>query len=1320
MGGMGGGGGGADGMLNRTESTQACVSWFRPSGKIHKTPKPKKRRFPPHAVGALRASGPFMSKPQSPILSRIGLPFVDRHASGPRIPMGSMPCAARRAPGPTISPSKLSQEFSLPNSRSNVHEPYGFGPAKPSKSMSPPRQHHQTSRSVPDERTNNDRQHVQPNGPAPMQPEKQETHIANGTEKRPRVAPENSRKETTPFESELKRKNTAECNGTGWAHANGPAKADTEPASDEKPRQSFSPSENAVSSQRSNLVEREKANGLMLDATSKRDDKAKSSSVRVVQLTEKESEVPHEVRSHGPTPTPAANTHVSDTENVEGKPLVSHTSDRSYEEASKNPAEPDAPIKMEVRAPESKSDGPLSIAESKRVSEHESKVKKEERTDNVSNGPQKQRSLLVPPLSIPEGPVPVPAPAISLLRSTPRSRTRSSSFEGILGSLSAFRQKSTAPSSTPVTTEFLRGPPATTRVASADLVKQIHDVDGKITLLEKTLVELRNNASKKSGEAAKPGDDVKRGIEQESDAEKYAALAQKVLDQEDRYPKSSKRSKHPLHASARLLLVQNQAVAAASHAEMRTICSDTEMGLDGVVEDSVVVQKEVPDATRVKVTEYLKKKRSADFERRKVLAKEYKNSFASWRQGLAAAQENLSKSQRDSIRERDRELLLSTKGTSALLTSRTSSGRTSTKIVPSVGVNGQTNGTAELDQMLADIDAEGGTPGSRLIWSKTLAEVPDQNPTKVPPDCLSVLTIDPVAEHHASRAVNPWRFEEVLVFLDKYLSCSKNFIKIASFLEHKSPRDCSYFYYLNKLRLGLKQLTKEASAMKRRGTFRRHLIQVAKRFVFLHPEDSASKSFHVSVHNAVAVRASGKFIHSDDMRGTSFLGVVSNRQGYTVDRRHFPMKRSEKILQDGKAIDLTGIERKAFAQAIAVHGTDWKSIAAQLGVDGKSSTHYREFYRRNKRRLDADETREHSRNRILLPTRSPNLGPRDSPRMSPRSSPRHSNHGSRSKITDLETEFLDPMQLDDTDNDEIATRILLKDYKDSEHKANEEGSRLKHDGETNSRATRRSEKEGKKGKPTATWTAEECVQFRALFKEYGRDWKSIARLMAPKTPTQIKGYWRTVSHEVGNGLTTDGTRSRSQRRRMKRRSSSETLNRQSQNGSQSDLRASPKANEPSEREHEETLADEKDVNMVVDSHQSNHVDEGESSCKKDLDSIPKEPSGSAKSDSGGHDGTSTEIANSEEKPDLSKGRLPLLRSLPIPVLRSVPVTNKQSTSETVRDNQNVAVPSSADGRNDNTAGEERLLKAAESYGVLGHMGNKLHDSEEGTTKSKQG
>lgn len=563
-------------------------------------------------------------------------------------------------------------------------------------------------------------------------------------------------------------------------------------------------------------------------------------------------------------------------------------------------------------------------------------------------------------------PVPLHVPTLTLLRSSPWPRNRHGGIEGKLNSLtSLLNQTSTSPPCTSSTT--LTAEQEEKEKLRNNLLAQIHDLEGKIITTERKMAnlkaagpELLTEANKEALTPEESGTLTTELIKEKPMMSGASSSVQVKVEPHLVIHSSSadvkrdlKRSPHPMHAHLRLLMTQNQSVAAASHASLRSVCYNTTEGLEAKPIRNTSVPLLTAEALQHITAEIRRRKREA-VERRRKLTREYVRLREAWSLRLKLMQDKGSKEKREAIRERDRYLLLSTRGQNALMTSKTSSGRTTTKIVPSVSWNGHSDGTSELNAILAEIEAEGGTPGSREIWSRTLAEVPNQDVNWRPCDCTSVLVENPVADWHASRAINPWMFHEKLIFLDKFLMYPKNFRKIASFLEHKSTRECAQFYFDNKLDLGIKQLLKESSTLKRKGTLRAQIVATARKRL------SCDAGVVLAVTNggliqmthaqeAVSMFLSDKEIQLRDVsRGVEQLHLNMEERG---DWGVYPMKVSEKFLNEWRGVDLSGIDHASFMQAYRKHGTDWRAIGVMVGGIGKPSAQYREYYRQNCRRI---------------------------------------------------------------------------------------------------------------------------------------------------------------------------------------------------------------------------------------------------------------------------------------------------------------------------------------------------------------------------------
>ncbi|KAJ1605267.1 MYB domain-containing protein [Cryptosporidium canis] len=74
------------------------------------------------------------------------------------------------------------------------------------------------------------------------------------------------------------------------------------------------------------------------------------------------------------------------------------------------------------------------------------------------------------------------------------------------------------------------------------------------------------------------------------------------------------------------------------------------------------------------------------------------------------------------------------------------------------------------------------------------------------------LICDPRDQERNIRAI--WTLSEIRMFIEKYLMYPKDFRRIASFMEHKTIKDCIDFYYKYKYTLGLKRILRLAYYLK--------------------------------------------------------------------------------------------------------------------------------------------------------------------------------------------------------------------------------------------------------------------------------------------------------------------------------------------------------------------------------------------------------------------------------------------------------------------------------------------------------------------------
>lgn len=581
--------------------------------------------------------------------------------------------------------------------------------------------------------------------------------------------------------------------------------------------------------------------------------------------------------------------------------------------------------------------------------------------ENASSSPHLPQPFASRPLS---APVPIYVPTLSLLlASSPRGRARASGIDGSFNNLGRL-------SKTPPLSATLGTAPSTSIDIEEreKIFREMREIDEKAKELEQKCAFLKKKLAKRNSivencnalitsqinsESKESGK-----IDTKSEAETVKKLLSATAKSEGISETSNTRVMLPMHNNLRLIVLQNQAKAASSNAALRGLCHDEVGGLNAEPIAFKAPEPPTPEMTE-KIASEITRRRKGMNEQKRRLTEEFGHLHDMWLHKLKVWKEKRSKEKKDACKERDRFLLLSTRGQSALLTSRTSSGRMSTKVVPSLSGNGFASGSTELDAMLADIEAEGGTPGSKETWSRTLATIPDRDAEMRHFDCQSVLVDDPVRSLCLSRSVNPWMLHEIVIFLEKFTTFPKNFRKIASFLGHKSTQECARFYFDNKLDLGMKQFAKEASTLKRKGLLRSHIVNIAKK---RSPPDS---NIVVAVKNGEVIRTSAReavemYVNDkevqlvDDARGVK---EVEYRKEMMEERREtvgYALKLSERVRLEWTGVDLSRIEHSNFMVAFRKCGTDWKALRTMLGAERVSSVQVREYYRLHWRRIEAE------------------------------------------------------------------------------------------------------------------------------------------------------------------------------------------------------------------------------------------------------------------------------------------------------------------------------------------------------------------------------
>lgn len=529
------------------------------------------------------------------------------------------------------------------------------------------------------------------------------------------------------------------------------------------------------------------------------------------------------------------------------------------------------------------------------------------------------------------------------------------------------------------------------------------------------------------------------------------------------------------------IIAQNRSRAAAANAALRRICMDSERGLDASLRNEItpyVMPEEVGAAVRTAI--------ASNFDdmvaRRRAMSKEYAERLTIWKKRTKQGIDKRSREKRDACKERDRFLFRAIHGEGAVLSLRTSSGRTSTKVLTGVTSGGTpfVNPSAEVDAAVAELEV-GGTPGSELIWSRTLADLPVQNASVPPTDCGSVLIEDPVAMYINACAVNPWSRAETVLFLEKFVLFQKDFRRIATFLEHKSTADVIRFYYQNKLRLNLKLIS-----LKRRGLKRVHLMSLAG---LRRQSDSGKRSPKLT---GVARQPSVTFSPS---RSPKRKHSASN--GPPSKRPRVP-RHEDIVLSSNASSSSMEVGR------ITARGDDAKD-AAEPSL--------------------RDEPRDTVKE--MSATASPN-GVKPEKLTGGAKSGETDTHGIVEGTASEEVET-EPEVVGVASEEKVETKKKNVGSTENESKGSPSNVATSsvHDSETNGHVASVAHPESKPSatagkvspnlteskaakdasKPRAVWTLEERALFHKHYAANGNSWRKVAAIMPSKTMSQVKGYW---------------------------------------------------------------------------------------------------------------------------------------------------------------------------------------------------------------------
>lgn len=356
--------------------------------------------------------------------------------------------------------------------------------------------------------------------------------------------------------------------------------------------------------------------------------------------------------------------------------------------------------------------------------------------------------------------------------------------------------------------------------------------------------------------------------------------------------------------------------SAAAEQALDPLCynPDTPMPEGKIIAEAVIADAAAV-ATRIgdRVRKVVAAQKAARVGRVREQSKIYMQKRRMWVRQFDKAEAQRSEEEKERVRQSNRELLAATRASSGM---------------------GNPMSSREVDLIFSEIESAGGTAGGLERWGRSITAIPDQNPDYLlpPSDGGGVLIENPLAEHYAARNVNPWTRAERLLFLEKFVIHGKNFRKIATFFEHKSVEDCVRFYFDNKMRLGLKQLMKDAH-LRKRGNKKLALIELSKMPIesrsikdnFMHQPGFLTPDNHDEIEKEYA---------RVDKLSPSPLG-----RGWTANDRQalvFALCRYD-VTGDGEGKEVP---------------TVWASIAASVG--NKTPRQCRHFYFQHKTILGLD------------------------------------------------------------------------------------------------------------------------------------------------------------------------------------------------------------------------------------------------------------------------------------------------------------------------------------------------------------------------------
>jgi len=306
-------------------------------------------------------------------------------------------------------------------------------------------------------------------------------------------------------------------------------------------------------------------------------------------------------------------------------------------------------------------------------------------------------------------------------------------------------------------------------------------------------------------------------------------------------------------------------------------------------------------------------------------------------------------------REREREKRKQTKYNAAARDDEAAAGARASGRNRSIGSFDVVRSEEEMNAVLAQL-AEQEKRERNDDWCRANCAVP--TPMLLEPMLSAIpkfiprngVITDVMGEERERKKLLVWTEDEEAIFMAKYMTYPKNFRKISSFLEWKSPGECVQFYYLNKYKLDLKKALLKAQRRRPGSTPRafREAQAIAPARLPEPPKQVNDKDFVTNPFRQGMRARARNFSYKE-----SDIASRAEAEAVPVDPPGIAAPTPPVVAPpatSGTSNRWSDAERSRLAEAVQKHGLSaWSQVAIAVGT--KTSTQCKNYYANYRDRL---------------------------------------------------------------------------------------------------------------------------------------------------------------------------------------------------------------------------------------------------------------------------------------------------------------------------------------------------------------------------------